>query len=326
MNELNIVDVPWSTHPSSKVNSIPEEFNIYNKLKYSIIQRIGSASMNGRVYEVEQNSTGTRIALKIMSIDNEDECKRATLLGKTYPLYFPRVFSWDTCDNVIVRKEGEEHSDVFIEFAEREFIKKFVLVKIPGTPLDKKRLGILMKKIHTSGVDLMKDLEGIGVPTNILLQSRTHRGICMTVMASELMSGDLLSLVKENPRHNEIPRLIGEVFAGIRFLVRMKIVHEDLHLGNILLRSNHEGHLSSVIHDFGESTENRSPYEHTRDIYKFLDALITLTNSDYEDIISSSKISVDSFLQKKDLQEISQDDILEFLRKLQKDFSSIQLK
>lgn len=322
MSELNIVDVPWNVHPESKVNSIPEEFDVCDELRYSIIQRIGSPSMNGRVYEVEQNGTGTRIALKLMSIDNDEECRRAKILGATCPLYFPWVVSWGTCDNVIVRPEGQQHSDVFTEFAEREYIKTFVLDKMPGTPIYKKRLGILMKKIHTSGEELMRDLESAGVPTSILLQYQTHRGIGMTVMASELMYGDFSSLVKEYPRHKEIPRLIGEVFEAMIWLVRKNIVHEDLHLGNILLRSDHEGNLSSVIHDFGESTENRSPYEHTRDIYKFLDALITLVHIDYENIIMSSRVSVDSFLQNKGSSEITQDDMLDLIRKLQRGFAS----
>ena len=323
MSELNIVDVPWNVYPDSQVNAIPEEFDVCDELNYSLIQRIGSASMNGRVYEVEQNRTNTRIALKLMSIGNDDECKRATILGETCPLYFPRVVSWGTCQNVIVRNEGEEHSDVFTEFAEREFIKKYILDRTHESPIYKKRLCILMKKIHTTGVQLMRDLENIGVPTSILLRYRTHRGIAMTVMASELLHGDILNLVKENPRHEDIPRLIGEVFAAMRWLVRRQIVHEDLHLGNILLRSNHDGRLSAVIHDFGESTEDRSPYEHTRVIYKFLDALITSIHSDYENIVISARLSVDSFLQNSEPQEITQDDMIVFLRRLQEGFSSI---
>lgn len=323
MSELNIVNVPWNVHPDSKVNIVPEEFDVCDELRYNIIQRIGSPSMNGRVYEAEQTRTNTRIALKLMSIGNEDECIRATDLGRTCPLYFPRVVSWSTCDHVIVRPEGQRHSDAFTEFAEREFIKKYSLDRIPGEPIHKKRICILMKKIHTGGAELMQDLKDIGVPTSILSESQAHRGIMMTVMASELMYGDFLSLFKEYPRHKEIPRLIGEVFAAMRWLVRKKIVHEDLHLGNILLRSDQEGNLTAVIHDFGESTENRAPYEHTRDIYKFLDALIKTIDSGYENIVVSAKVSVDSFLQKKESRDITQEDMLEFMRKLQDGFSNI---
>jgi len=45
--------------------------------------------------------------------------------------------------------------------------------------------------------------------------------------------------------------------------------------------------LTSVIHDFGESTLDRSPYEHMRDVNTFLHALITSVGTKYEDIIQS---------------------------------------
>ena len=140
----------------------------------------------------------------------------------------------------------------------------------------------------------MDDISDIGVPHTILNRVDTTCGIEMLVMASELLSGDLLSLVKSNPGHKELPRLVGEVFSILRSLVREKIVHEDLHLGNVLIRSDETGYLTSVIHDFGESTRDRSPYEHLRDISKFIHSLETMDGILFEDKLESCKLLVDN--------------------------------
>lgn len=324
MSGLSIVGVPWEVHPENRVNAVPEGFDAHDHPNYTLLSRIGSQSMNGRVYEVKNHLDQSRIALKLMSVGHEGECRRATLLGEACPRYFPRVISWTTCPNVVVKAaEDEKHSDVFVEFAEREFVKKYVLDHIPGSDLYKKRLGVLMKKIHTSGAELLQDLRGVGVPESMLLQSKEQGGIEMTVMASELAYGDLMVLVKDDPHNEEIPRLVGEVFEAMEWLVRERIVHEDLHLGNILLRSDSRGRLSAVIHDFGESTEDRCPYEHTRDICKFLDALGALVHSEYGSVVSSARDSVDSFVQDNEAREITRDGMIDFLKKLQGIFGSM---
>lgn len=307
---INISDFPWNIHPQNPINSIPDDFNVCDDFSFRIMSRIGSASMNGRVYEVEQNSTGLRIALKFMSKENRHECILASRLGSSMPRFFPRVVSWAICPNVIVPND-----DSFIEYVEREFMKSYVIENMIGTPLEIKRMRINLRGIYSNGPSLFREFKAMGVPHNILQDLQDYRGISMMVMASELMSGDLLSLIQETPEDKEIPRLIGEVFAGMRALVRHKVVHEDLHLGNILLRSDENGKKSSVIHDFGESTIDRSPYEHIRDIVKFLDAL----PKKYEDIVISSRVIVDNFqISKGD--NITSNDMLNLLIKLQTHF------
>jgi len=319
---LNIADVPWNTHPENNQNNIPEHFDVCDELSFRVISRIGSASVNGRVYEVEQTNTHARVALKFMTVNNEHECRLASYLGSLNPLYFPRVVSWQTCPNVIVREENQVNSDAFIEHAERQFIKSYIIENMIGTAIEKKRMRINLRNIHGTNNSIFRQIRDLGVSHEIIQGIQAHRGIAMTVMASELMSGDFATFIKENPRSTEIPRLIGEVFAGLRTLVREQIVHEDLHLGNVLIRSDVDGNLTAVIHDFGESTTDRSPYEHIKDIVKFLDSLIYLLPREYEEIIASSRIMVDDIQIRKG-NDIDANDMKGLLRNLQNHFSSI---
>ncbi len=319
---LNIADVPWNTHPENDQNLIPEHFDVCDELTFRIMSRIGSVSVNGRVYEVEQITTRARVALKFMTVNNEHECKLASYLGSLNPRFFPRVISWQTCPNVVVRGANEANSDAFIDHAETQFIKSYIAENMIGTAIEKKRMRIKLRKVHGTKSSIMKQIRELGVSHEIVQGIQAHRGIEMTVMASELMSGDFGTFIKENPRSIEIPRLIGEVFAGLRILVRERIVHEDLHLGNVLIRSDADGNLSSVIHDFGESTTDRSPYEHIRDIVKFLNSLIYLLPREYEEILASSRIIVDEIQIRKG-NDIDTNDMKSLLGNLQNHFSSL---
>lgn len=304
---MDISNVSWNVYPQNPVNSIPKS----KDLSFRIISRIGSASMNGRIYEAEQKTNEKeRVALKFMLKENIEECYLASRLGEKHPIFFPRVLGWKY-DNVIVREETKEHSDIFLENAEISYIKNFVLQNMKCD----KRLRIMMKKMNSKGEILMQDLKDLGVPHSVLKEVNTDGKIEMLLMASELLSGDLVSFIKSNPKHKEIPRLVSEVFGGLRVLVSERIVHEDLHLGNVLLRSDSNGHITSVIHDFGESTLDRSPYEHMRDVNTFLHALITSVGTQYEDIIQSCQRLIDSV----DVSS-TRDDVIDVLIKIQELF------
>lgn len=319
---VNVINLEWKLHPRN-----PNRLKIHscNNESLKIISRIGSASMNGRVYEAEHIPSGVHVALKIMLETNSRESIIAHYLGTIEPLYFPRVISWNICSKVMVRKEEQIQTDTFIELAEREYIKKAALERMEGTLLEKKRYRIQLKKIHSSGNVLFNDMLNLGIPQRILDTIKTHEGIPMLVMSSELMYGDLKTLTEEDKYHKDIPRIISEVFAGLETMVKRHIVHEDLHLGNVLLRKDSEGRLTATIHDFGESTENRSPYEHIRDIRKFLHALLLSPVSNIiEELIASGNLVVDILTQKGEM--IDEQTVLKALKDLQMafDFNSSQ--
>ena len=69
------------------------DLEIDDILKFRVIGRIGSQSLNGRVYEAEHDDTICRVALKTMMIDSISECEIAQKLGENYPHLFPQVIT-----------------------------------------------------------------------------------------------------------------------------------------------------------------------------------------------------------------------------------------
>ena len=155
MSNFNISNVSWNTRPENSNNPIPINFHIDNILKVRVIGRIGSQSINGRVYEVDHNETMCRVALKTMMVDSISECKIAQKLGENYPHLFPRVITWKICPQVIVRSKHEKHTDIFFEHVEREFVKKSVVDIMDGSLVDKKRMRIKLRSLYTTDVDVV---------------------------------------------------------------------------------------------------------------------------------------------------------------------------
>ncbi len=313
---MDIAGIEWKTHPTHPVNEVPSIFEIPSVEPINILSRIGSQSMNGRVYEVD-TVDGYRVALKIMSKENLHECILASKLGDSNPKHFPKVISWNHNQPVIIRDSENPINDTFLSHIENQFVKDLIVDKYSGTSLEKKRLALKLKRLNVKRDELFGECLNMGVHDDIVTLAKEHHGVYMTLMASELLSGDLITFLKENPLHMDTPRIIREVFSCIMELVRHKVVHEDLHCGNILLRSDSDGNLSSVIHDFGESTEERSPYEHIRDIVKFLGALAGFVSKELESAIVKSRIMIDELQCSKMSHEIKTGDIIGLIENIQ---------
>ena len=322
-SEIIVGPVPWNVHPENPNNPVPpvsSDIDVCNPLDFKLLSRVGTGSQNGIVYEAKILRTNYRFALKFMDMEHIKEGELAKRMGEHNPTHFPRVIDWNVCEHFVVQQQNDLNSKRFLERIQTEFFKKYIFENMKGSPIQKKKTRIQLIKSNTQGEEMLAYAKNIGVENEILDFLRQYSGVPMVVMASELMSGDLRSFISENPKSEEIPRLIAEVFVCLRSMVRLNIAHNDLHLGNVLIRYS-EGKYSSVIHDFGESVEDSPPGDHFKDIYKFLkDLLITLPRF-YQNVLLTARYLVD------DMAEVythtggaSHDGVLELLRDLERMF------
>lgn len=76
MYNIDLTTKTWSTHPRTPVNDLPEPFDVCGEDQFDVIQRIGSSSLNGRVYEIELRVAqhgdrygGNKLALKVFGVN-----------------------------------------------------------------------------------------------------------------------------------------------------------------------------------------------------------------------------------------------------------------
>lgn len=335
MYEIDLTNKDWGAYPRSPINDVPESFDVCGEDQFDVIQRIGSSSLNGRVYEIERESgrnfTPIRLALKIFE-DNDkgsSECHIASRLGSLYPDNFPRVVSYDTCPHVILKNENDNGlSDSFVINEESKFRKRFVVEE--NDKLDRigrKRLRNNLNKIHTTGDNLLDDMKELGVPEAMITRLQKYNGVKMKVMASELMSGDLVKYVEGVENSKETPRLISEVLEALNIMVKEGIVHGDLHLGNVLLRKNRDGIFRAVIHDFGESrVDYVSPEDHVDDLLFFMHALSASLGKQYENLLVVCNTLARS-LKDRDRDEmlLTRDDVCSVIDKIRNGFLNLHM-
>lgn len=329
MHEIDLTNKDWGVYPRSPINDVPESFDVCGEDQFVIVQRIGSSSLNGRVYEIERKPgrhfTPVRLALKIFEDDGGSESEIASMLGSRYPDNFPRVVSHGTCPHVILRNENDcGLLDSFAVNEETKFRKRFVVDNNTMDSMGRKRLRANLKKVHTTGDDLFTDMEKLGVPDESIKDLREYNGVKMKVMASELMSGDLIKYVEKMKKSKETPRLISEVFEALNIMVKEGIVHGDLHLGNVLLRKSRDGTFRAVIHDFGESrTEYTSPDDHVDDILFFIHALTASVGDRYKELLVVCNTLARS-LKGTDEVPITRDDVCSTIDKMRAWFFNLQ--
>lgn len=100
--------------------------------------------------------------------------------------------------------------------------------------------------------------------------------ILSNLLFSELAYSDLKNYMNRNISYEILNEIVYQVFKGIRDLQMLcRVVHNDLHLGNVLLSKNvfctQDVHI--LIHDFGRSLKvkgDMSNIQKKTDIYTFL--------------------------------------------------------
>lgn len=249
-------------------------------------KRIGSESTMAQVFEVEVNNYP--VAVKVLpitskesysQIENEVNLARlaSQLVLEAKSKYFPIVFKPAKNRKVgnsyaILCPETYFYNGAYYEKS-RRFQEYEYLISLTND--EKKISQILSYKKKFVDASVVAKTLSLG-PINLTGKVKSY------LLFSELASYDL----KYYLQHNELTiELIKDIFKAIYDLhTKLNIVHNDLHLGNILIKGNPDfltpGNLVPQIHDFGKSyiSDFNSEYDRKDDLLHLLNKLIEIEN------------------------------------------------
>lgn len=252
--------INWKSYDPGCFSKIKEFKNFKKKfsetkpceLSLDIKNRIGSESNNGVVYKM--NYDDNLFAFKILKLDNiktYDKNLKEIILAenfgesveKEYIAYFPMFLVGGNCgDFKYPNDEGGLKMKKYALEYEKE-IRKLKIYAKNNNIKSIEDLNSTEKKSASKSIKLDEDIED---PNKIPVQ----------FMISELGKGDIINWTTENKNDkNFAPRLF-EFFKnsleGIHYMHLKNVVHNDLHMGNVLIVERGCGEIA-VIHDFGES-------------------------------------------------------------------------
>jgi hypothetical protein len=267
-------DKEWTQSSTCYSNRLKN--SILNIPNIEIIKRIGSPSTMAEVYHTKINNLD--VACKLLPINSSASIKQienefiiASLVGKGDEIYFPYVYDkfyindtyfynqkcpfiqTDTSKDFNSSSKWYQYYDYLITNAPHEMIDTIILYK--------------QKYIEP---DITRDrlCPDIIIPTNI------RSG----VLLSEILEYDLSYYLNTNTlSQKEWIELLTHIFKAIEIMhTKYNILHNDLHLGNILINDK-----IPIIHDFGKSRISKfdNHYDKQHDVVYFLGQLL-----DREDI------------------------------------------
>ena len=310
---IDTTGVKWVSRP---IELLEYKVETCNTDGYTIRNRIGSESANGKVYDIQMKYSPTRLALKIFR-DSGEECKYAKLLSERHPGKFPDVSGCKICPEVVLDEESTFYIDNMALY-----MKEYMVETLSGSKLQKKRLKISLDGTTERGDDLLEKAKTLGVSDETISYLRTRKCLPMDVMTSELLWGDLDTFIKENLYQDQLPRILSQVFGIMKILVNDNIVHDDLHLGNVLLRKEKIGKdvvFTPVVHDFGTTSDVIDQSDSIRDVSRFLYAFsMSPLGETYGRLLNVSKDVVKTIEDKGD--NVTKDEILDVLSKLETTF------
>lgn len=214
-------------------------------INIEILGRIGSDSADGEVYNIRYRNI--EFAMKIMPrIDKNSEAKNLNEIkiaseASKYLEYFPKVFATGFCDNSSFYSSETGQISHFVKKA-IEYHQYNIIYSHIKNKREQKRFD----SEYRNGIDL-DALKVKYVNYNI---DNTNL-IEVDFLISELANGDLGNWMKINHSNEEWKKVLLDIITGTYYMsVMLKIVHPDLHPGNILI-CNNNNNIQALIHDFG---------------------------------------------------------------------------
>ena len=268
---------------------IGDRIKLYEKLinydsfcKINIEKRIGTESTMAQVFKITpEGMDDIFIAAKILPITTEKShsnnlkeilfAKRASnLVATKESVYFPLVYNYSSCKETYFYGVGSSDINKFYDRSKSFQQYKFLL---ESTNNDKIRNEIIRLKKKFLSTESIKEklLPNIQLPEHI----------SSDILFSEIASCDLFYFLYINNNDMNIEeyyQLLKHIFLAIKDLhVKLNIVHNDLHLGNILILDSSvaKNKIIPLIHDFGKSRESNfeNLYDRQHDIFYFLGQL-----------------------------------------------------
>jgi len=315
-----------------KYKKVVDKLNSIKLCNIEAIERIGSDSTAGEVYKYNLEKMEI-IAIKILPIINSRSIninnneitlakKVSNLVLENKSKYFPLVYYDIFCDSTYYYENSTSKFAIqSLNYQQYTYVKS-ELTKINDS--DNNEIIKELDKIYKSGKNLNEIFKSIGIEKSL---SDLNNKISSQLLFSELAYTDLRNYLTKKVSREILREIILQVFEGIKDLQKLAfIVHNDLHLGNVLLRtnvitfiSNHneeEYKLNILIHDFGRSKsynnyESLSNIQKKTDILTFINEIkkyigIYLDGNDYE--YFNDKIQ--SIVELLDISENQIDDVL----------------
>jgi serine/threonine protein kinase len=264
-------DKKWSRE-SGKIDSVKirEDIDINSHCNVNIEKRIGSVSTMAEVYLVQVKNI--EMACKVLPIDSDESIDRnanelilVNEASKCRSIYFPKVYGAVFClDTFFYNGKCEFNCNIKIpEFynKSKRYQQYAYLSDISSDNL-KSKIIKYKKSFIDAEIARKKILPEIELPDTV----------ASYLLFSELAEYDLDYYLEHNKLSNkELYVLLFDIFKAIKDMhQKLKIVHADLHLGNILIKNN-----KPLIHDFGKSYKSdfTDLNDKEKDIFYFLGQL-----------------------------------------------------
>lgn len=242
----------------------------------NIVKRIGSPSTMAEVYHSKIGNLD--VACKLLPINSstsirqiENEFKLASLVGNGNEIYFPYVYNKFYINDTYFYNQKclflqNDTSKDFTSSSRWYQYYDYLLTNAPQEII----LSIISYKQKFIEPDITRDR----ICPNIIIPPKIKSGILL----SEILEYDLSYYLNYNTLSiKEWIELLAHIFRAIEIMhTKYNILHNDLHLGNILINDK-----IPIIHDFGKSSISNfnNYYDKQHDILYFIGQLL-----DREDI------------------------------------------
>lgn len=228
-------------------------------------KRIGSPSSEAEVYQIKSPYHNVDAALKIMPIltsEDEEKNKReidtaiqaSNLVVSGQSHYFPLVYGWGHCFDMTLFQNSK--------FEERAKYHSQIALRARDFPSKRKMLE-RFEKISMSLADIDTRLN---IPKYV--EEPKVEG---DFLISELAHMDLSRWASEIHLESAWRDVLNGILLGLQDLRNLGICHNDMHLGNVLIK--YENGLIPLIHDFGK-VEPLNGTNVTQDLIRILDSLV----------------------------------------------------
>jgi hypothetical protein len=251
-----------STKDNTEITHNPCKTNI------EILQRIGSQSADGEVYNIRVRGIGEiqelEFAMKLMPrIDANSKNRNVNEIliaqeASKYPDYFPKAVAFGYCD-----KTSFYSKDISINISQSDvsnnisgFVSKaieFHNYNLLLSQLDNTRIIKRFDADYRNGLNLL-ELSG-----KYNLKYENTKEIEVDFLISELANGDLGNWMKQNRSILEWKKVVLDIITGTYYLsVVLRKVHPDLHPGNVLIISpqSKDSNSTSVKDSYTESSRS----------------------------------------------------------------------
>ena len=216
--------------------------------KIEILGRIGSPSADAEVYRIK--FMGIEFAMKLMpridsdsSARNQNEISTA-IEASQYPEHFPITFAYGYCSDSKYYKSSQRDDNERSPFIPKA-IEYSIINKILNS-ISSKHLKKRFDSDYRNGMSIT-ELKSKYKSEEHYIEDGT---IQVDFLISELANGDLGNWMTEERSISEWKKVLIDVMTGIYYLTtQLKVVHPDLHPGNVLILKDNE--LKALIHDFG---------------------------------------------------------------------------